>query len=409
MSPSRHDESGGVEGVRSPVLLVTEVFPPQTGGSGRWFWELYRRMPQRECVIVAGEHPRQEAFDRGHDLRLRRAPLSFTTWGIASFQGLQQYGAAAARLARLARRENVRILHCGKCLPEGLLGRMLKLWRGLPYVCYVHGEELNLASGSRELTWLTRRVLHGAEFAIANSRNTFHLLRNTWGLPDDRIRVLHPGVDTKKFVAAPRNVQWRAERGWCDRRVVLTVGRLQKRKGHDVMLRALAQIVRGAPDVLYAIVGDGEEHSSLIELVGQLGLSSHVQFVGEVDDDELLRCYQQCDLFVLPNREVGGDIEGFGMVLLEAQSCGQAVVAGVSGGTAETMRVPETGRLVRCDSPDELAQVVSGLLGDPAQLSAMRETARQWVVRRFDWSALTRQAAELFGIEPGTAIGYVDG
>jgi phosphatidylinositol alpha-1,6-mannosyltransferase len=365
-------------------------------------------MSPRDCVIVAGEHPRHEAFDQGHDLRLHRMPLSFTTWGIGSFRGLQQYGGAARRLDALVRREGVHILHCGKCLPEGLLGWLLKRWRGVPYICYVHGEELKLTATSRELRWLTRRVLHGADFAIANSRNTFQLLRNTWSLPDERIRVLHPGVDTQKFVAAPRNVQWRAQRGWCDRPVVLTVGRLQKRKGHDVMLHALASIAQAVPDVLYAIVGDGEERASLGELVNRLGLNRHVQFLGELNDDALVSCYQQCDLFVLPNREVGGDIEGFGIVLLEAQSCGQAVVAGLSGGTAETMLVPKTGRLVPCETPDELAQVVSELLTDSAQLAAMRETARQWVVRQFDWSTLTRQAAELFDIEPRMPIGCVD-
>jgi phosphatidyl-myo-inositol dimannoside synthase len=365
-------------------------------------------MSPRDCVIVAGEHPAHEEFDRRHDLRLHRMPLSFTTWGIGSLRGLEQYGKAARRLNALVRRENVRILHCGKCLPEGLLGWALKRWRGIPYVCYVHGEELNLASRSRELTWLTRRVLHGAEFAIANSGNTFQLLRNTWGLPEGRLRVLHPGVDTKKFVATPRDVQWRAQRGWCDRPVVLTVGRLQKRKGHDVMLHALGPIARAVPNVLYAIVGDGEERASLGDLVDRLGLNGHVQFLGELSDDELLCCYQQCDLFVLPNREVGGDIEGFGIVLLEAQSCGRPVVAGLSGGTAETMQVPSTGRLVRCDSADELAHVVSGLLTAPAELAAMREPARQWVVHRFDWSVLTRQATELFGIEPSTPTGCAD-
>jgi glycosyltransferase involved in cell wall biosynthesis len=84
------------------------------------------------------------------------------------------------------------------------------------------------------------------------------------------------------------------------------------------------------------------------------------------------------------------------------------VVAGLSGGTAETMQVPSTGRLVRCDSADELAHVVSGLLTAPAELAAMREPARQWVVHRFDWSVLTRQATELFGIEPSTPTGCAD-
>src|SRR5262249_50179864 len=128
-----------------------------------------------------------------------------------------------------------------------------------------------------------------------------------------------------------------------------------------------------------------------------------VQFFGEASEDDLVRCYQQCDVFVLPNRDVGGEIEGFGIVLLEAQACGKPVVAGRSGGTAETMQVPDTGRLVDCESPDELARVVAELLNDSAERARMQDAARRWV-ERFDWSALAFQAAELFGIGPGAAM-----
>jgi phosphatidylinositol alpha-1,6-mannosyltransferase len=110
----------------------------------------------------------------------------------------------------------------------------------------------------------------------------------------------------------------------------------------------------------------------------------------------MVGCYQQCDLFVLPNRQVGKDIEGFGMVLLEAQACGKAVVAGTSGGTAETMRIPQTGRVVDCESSDDLAALVIELLHDPALRGRMGVEARAWVVSHFDWSAPGRQAAHLF-------------
>src|SRR5258708_3250737 len=132
------------------ALLVSEVFPPRTGGSGRWFWEIYRRLPRESCVVAAGEYPGHEEFDRTHDLRLVRLPLTFSTWGVASRAGLRQYGSIARRLWRLARAEHVGMLHCGKCLPEGFLAWLLKRWCGLPYLCYVHGEELNLAATSRE-------------------------------------------------------------------------------------------------------------------------------------------------------------------------------------------------------------------------------------------------------------------
>jgi phosphatidylinositol alpha-1,6-mannosyltransferase len=171
-----------------------------------------------------------------------------------------------------------------------------------------------------------------------------------------------------------------------------------------MMIRALAAIRRTVPDILYAIVGDGEERDSLQELAERLGLSGHVQFLDELDDEGLLHCYQQCDLFVLPNRDINGDIEGFGIVLVEAQACGKAVVAGASGGTAETMCIPETGQVVPCEGPELLAELVAELLADPERRARMGEAGRRWVVERFDWSALTRQAEVLFrGPQPEPA------
>ena len=184
--------------------------------------------------------------------------------------------------------------------------------------------------------------------------------------------------------------------GWGDRPVVLTVGRLQKRKGHDHLILALPAIRQSIPDILYAIVGDGEERAALEAQARREELADHVQFLGELADDDLVSCYQQCDLFVLPNRQVGQDIEGFGMVLLEAQACGKPVVAGASGGTAETMRIPETGQTVSCDGPAELVALLIEVLSDRERLERMGHAARCWAVERFDWESLTRQAQELF-------------
>ena len=388
-------------------LLVSDIFPPKNGGSGRWFWEIYRRLPRAAFVIAAGEDPRQDEFDRGHDLRVVRAPLHLSAWGVRSWQGLKGYWRAVRRLRPLLRSEGVRRIHCGRCLPEGVMALALKWWTGVPYICYAHGEDISTATESREHSWLVRRVFAAADFVVPNSRNTMRILREEWGLPEERVRLLHPGVDTRRFTPAGRDPGARAGLGWGERPVVLTVGRLQKRKGHDQMISALHAVRRALPDVLYAIVGDGEERGPLEELVAREGLGPHVQFLGEPDDETLVRCYQQCDLFVLPNRQVGKDIEGFGMVLLEAQACGKPVVAGDSGGTAETMCIPETGRVVCCDGPDALAALVTELLAAPELRRRMGEEARRWVVGRFDWEVLSRQAAELFRLEPPPVPGKV--
>jgi phosphatidylinositol alpha-1,6-mannosyltransferase len=379
------------------TLLVARIFPPQTGGSGRWFWEIYRRLARNQFVIAAGEDPRQDAFDSGHDLHVVRLPLAMPVLGLRSVTALRGYWRAVRRVGRLAREQGVGMLHCGSCLPEGFIGWLIKALYRIPYACYVHGEEVTGLSKSRELGWMMRRVLGAASFLIANSRNTKRLLLQCTGVPADRIRVLHPGVDTARFRPAGRDLRVRTRLGWRDRPVLLTVARLEKHKGHDQVIRALASVRHAIPDVLYAIVGDGKQREALEGLVAENdGLAHSVQFLGELDDATMIQCYQQCDLFVLANRQVGQDIEGFGMVLLEAQACGKPVLAGASGGTAETMRIPETGRVVPCDGPAELAAAICELMTDRAHMQRMGEAARQWVVERFDWAPLTRQAELVF-------------
>ena len=384
------------------VLLATAVFPPHIGGSGRWFWEVYRRLPREEVVVAAGIHPRQVEFDQTHNLNTVRVPLQMRSWGLSHWRSLWQYAANYFRLARLVRDERIEQIHCGCLLPEGFLAWLLHKRFGIPYLCYVHGEEIGILRQSRELKWMMNRVLGSAQMVIANSRNTCDVLKNHCHVAPDQIGLLHPGVDVDRFLPAERDAEIRKRLGWDDRPVVLTVGRLQARKGQDRLILAMKQLRERFPDLLYVIVGDGEERQNLVNLVRENRLENLVQFRFDTSDDELVRCYQQCDIFALPNREVNGDFEGFGMVLLEAQACGRPVIAGMSGGTAETMQVPTTGRLVCCDQPEPLAELLAELLSDRANLEAMGLTARQWVVENFDWNSLSQQASVLFqSLVPG--------
>lgn len=377
------------------TLLITAVFPPATGGSGRWLWELYRRLPKSDVLVAAGQHPAQAEFDAAHDLNIVRLPLAMSTWGMLSARGLSGYAGNYQRVRQLIKRSRIERIDCGTLLPEGWLAWLIRRTTGVPYRCYVHGEELNVGAGSRELGSMMRWVLRGSQRIIANSRNTSQLLQEHWDVPQQKISVLHPGVDVQRFIPAPRCSDLRQRLGWSDRPVVLTVGRLQKRKGHDRMIQALPAIRDKIPAALYAIVGDGEERTHLERLVSDLKLDGQVLFHGELGDERLIECYQQCDLCALPNREVDGDIEGFGMVLLEAQACGKPVLAGASGGTAETMRVPETGRIVPCEQPEPLAQAVTELLTDAGQRQQMGQAARRWVVEQFSWESLAQQAQRL--------------
>ena len=225
------------------TLLITEIFPPKVGGSSRWFWEIYRRLPREEFVIAAGEDSRQHEFDDAHDLRLRRVPLTFSDWGILSIGAIRDYWRAFRNIERIVKTEGIVRIHCGRLLPEGWVARIIKQRHQIPYVCYVHGEEANTTCrgqsagvlSSRQLRWMTRKVTSDADFVIANSENTKRILMQQWHLPSRRIRLMYPGVDTTQFVPARRDEDVRTALGWKERKVVLVVGRLEARKGHDQM------------------------------------------------------------------------------------------------------------------------------------------------------------------------------
>jgi phosphatidylinositol alpha-1,6-mannosyltransferase len=386
------------------VLVLAEVFPPAQGGSGRWLWELYRRLSDVNVHVVAGHAAEATAFDKTARLPIVRIPLSFRSWGLCNPRGVFEYLRALARLVPLVTRTRPESIHCGKCLPEGLLAAAIEVFTGIPFYCFAHGEELTLAAGSRELTGLTRFVLHRASMIVANSAHTKQMLQNRWSVPKDRITVLYPGVDTTQFVPRPLDPSIRERLGWTGRRVILTVGALQKRKGQDMMIRALPNIRRRFPDVLYAIVGEGWERDYLEQIAREHGVTDVVQFLGVPDDERLIECYQQCDLFALPNRQVGWDFEGFGIVLLEAQACGRPVLTGRSGGTCETLSPTRTGVLASCDTPDAVAEAVSALLDNPRR-AAMGIEARNWAVKNFDWIVLTEQARSAFSLGSAQRVG----
>jgi len=381
------------------TLLLSEIFPPRTGGSGRWLWEIYRRLSRQQLLICAGTHPRQAEFDARHDVPLLRIPLTLPSWGLRSAGALRDYGRLFNLVRRLKKQHAVTEVHCARMLPEGWVGWMARRALGLSYLVYVHGEETNYGMQSRELGWMMRRVLASARLVVANSHNTAAILREQWSVPAEQIEVLHPGVDVQEFTPTTDSGALRRKLGWQGRRVLLTVGRLQARKGHDHLIRALPAIREQIPEVHYAIAGEGEERPRLESLVNRLDLQRHVQWLGELTDQELVESYQACDLFVLPNREIDGDIEGFGMVLLEAQSCGKPVIAGDSGGTAETMHIPHTGKVIDCTNPDTIAAETASWLRDEPLLIEKGRAARSWVTDRFAWPTLSRRAAKILGLD----------
>jgi phosphatidylinositol alpha-1,6-mannosyltransferase len=385
------------------VLLISEIFPPRHGGSGRWFYELYRRLEPGSVTILTQDNGQQgdEAVDAEFPQRIQRIAMASVSWGLLSLTGLMFYARTLLRVLRL-RPAGLSQIHCGRTIPEGFIGLLAARLLRKPLLCYVHGEDIEVARTSRELTWIVQRVLHGAEQLICNSQNTRSLLMEHWQVPTQKIEVINPGVDEQTFCPAEPDAEFRAKYGWTDRFVCLTVGRLQRRKGHDKMIEAIPHLLEDISNLFYVIVGQGDNYPNLVAEVERLGVGQQVQFLNEIEDEDLIRCYQQCDLFILPNRSDGNDIEGFGMVLVEAQSAGKPVIAGDSGGTAETMNIGKTGIIADCTDPENIAAAIRSVQSGMEEGRFQPETCRQHVLDKLTWDKHTARAVAVFEQVGGT-------
>jgi phosphatidylinositol alpha-1,6-mannosyltransferase len=367
---------------RPGILLVTELFPPSVGGSAELLANTYQRV---ESVATTVLTDRSGTKGRpGQRLSVRHASLRTRQWGLMHPAGLANH-LHVARHIWTSSRHGIGAVHCGRALPEGLSAMLAHAAGAPPYLCWAHGEELAYMRSSRELRWLAAQVFRRSRAVVANSQNTADLLA-PFGVEPAKIHVVRPGVDAGRFrpdLAGAARL--RRELAPDNHIVCLTVGRLQKRKGHDVVIEALAALGTAASHVTYVIVGDGEERVRLESLVRERGLGSAVVFKGRVDGAELASYYAAADIFVHPNRIEGNDFEGFGIVFLEAAACGLPVIAGNSGGVPEAVVHGETGLLVSGTDVGELKTALLALLTAPEKRRALGHAGRSRAATQFTW------------------------
>jgi phosphatidylinositol alpha-1,6-mannosyltransferase len=221
-----------------------------------------------------------------------------------------------------------------------------------------------------------------------------------------RLAQLSPGVDVDRFTPEAEGAAVRARHGLGRAPVVVCVSRLVARKGQDVLVAGWSRVLARHPGARLLLVGGGPLEASLRRAVARRGLADSVSFTGPVPPGELPQHYAAGDVFAMPcrTRRAGLDVEGLGMVFLEAAACARPVVAGTSGGAPEAVRDGVTGRVVDPRSPSAVADAIADLLDDPVRARAMGVAGRDWVEERWSW---TRIAATLAGIlDPDESSGY---
>lgn len=272
------------------------------------------------------------------------------------------------------------------------LGLWISKWVKLPFVIYAHGNEiLSVLYGGWEKH---RLALRRADRVLAISHFTANLVQKA-GVERDRIEVIQLGCEIDHFrPLSPKNELRQKLLGSRYRdRVILTVGNIVARKGHDMVIRSLPAILRDVNDVTYLIIGDGPYRGYLEQLAMAVGVHDHVIFGGRVSDEDLPDIYALADVFVMPGREQSDacDVEGFGLVYLEANACAKPTIGGRSGGIPDAVEDGVTGLLVDPNDPENIADAIKRLLTDSALAMRMGQEGRLRVIRDFNWaSAATR-------------------
>lgn len=370
------------------LLVVTQDFPPAVGGIETYTSELVQRWARREgeLEVVAPSMPQDVPIDDAMPVPVTRVK---TRSDLLPLTGL----ATVSRRAR-AFQPDVAFHAQWQTVGTSLLAQRLT---GFPrrIVCAAHGREL-LLNPAEDLpllkqgyNTLRRLLLRGPDLFTPVSRYTADLLRDQ-GVPSSRLRIVPNGTDPERF--RPLDAGPLRERlGLTDNTVMLTVGRLVARKGIDTTLRALPDILEAVPDLTYLVAGTGPDRDRLEHIAETLGVRDRVHFVGHVPFDELPSYYNVADLFVMPSREEPPDVEGFGIVFLEAGACGTPVIGARSGGIPDAIRDGETGLLVPPVAPTALADAATRILTSPELAARLGEQGRRRVVNETSWDQVAER------------------
>ncbi|WP_219420400.1 glycosyltransferase family 4 protein [Pseudonocardia nigra] len=361
------------------TLLVTNDFPPRTGGIQSYLQALADRLPAGALVVYAPAWPGAAEFDAAAGYPVHRHPTSL----------MLPVPAVACRAVALAREHEAGTVWFGASAPLGLLGPVLRRRAGIErVVASTHGHEVGWAMlpGARQAL---RRIGRDADAFTTISRYTRGRVAAAFG-PDAALEVLPSGVDAEVFRPDPAaRTELRRRYGLGEAPVVSCVSRLVARKGQDVLIRALPRVRAAVPGARLLFVGNGPDRGRLRRLATDVGVADHVVFTGPVPAAELPAHYAVGDVFALPCRTRGGglDVEGLGIALLEAAATGLPVVAGDSGGAPETVWDGHTGHVVDGRDQRVVADAVAGLLADPDRARRMGAAGRAWMLRDWSWPA----------------------
>lgn len=367
------------------TLIVTNDFPPRQGGIQSFVHQLAIRQPAGSVVVYASDHEGAAEFDAEQPFPVVRHPGGL----------LVPTPRVRRRAAEVLREHACTAVWFGASAPLGLLAPALRDAGAERLVATTHGHEIGWAMlpGGRQAL---RRIGNHCDVITYLGEYTRRRLAPAFG-PHATLRRLAPGVDVETFHTGTDGSLVRVRHGLVGRPLIVCVSRLVPRKGQDTLIEALPIVRRSVPDAALLLVGRGSYHDDLLRLAGERAVAEHVVLTGGVPYEQLPAHYAAGDVFAMPcrTRRGGMDVEGLGIVYLEASALGLPVVAGDSGGAPDAVREGETGYVVDGRDRHAVAERLVTLLTDAELRARLGEQGRAWVQRDWRWDVIAEHLREL--------------
>lgn len=376
----------------SPILCITNDFGPRAGGIETFVIGLIERMPFGSVIVYTSQQGDTTSYDRNW----------LEKYGVEVIRDKSKVLLPSPRIARtvqsLVRERGITKAFFGAAAPLGLLSHGLRRAGVTRIVALTHGHEVWWAK-LWPFSWAIRRIGNGVDVLTYLGEFTRSAIARPLSKNAQSAMVrIAPGIDTSHFAPVADAVDLKRELDLHEKRVIVSVGRLVHRKGQDTLVEALPQILKSYPDAHILFVGVGPHLEYIHKRAIQLGVLGSISFVGRVQYSELPRFISVGEIFAMPSRSrlAGLEVEGLGIVYLEASACELPVVGGRSGGAPDALIEGETGFAADGLSAESVAQSIVALLADPIRARTMGKRGREWIINEWEWRHWSKRFNELF-------------
>jgi phosphatidylinositol alpha-1,6-mannosyltransferase len=373
------------------ILCVTNDFGPRTGGIETFVMGLIERLsPGSVIVYTSGQGDTREYDQRWLD-----------QFGVRVIRDRSKILLPTPRVSSAIKKvittENLQVIFFGAAAPLAIMAGRFRKVGVQKIVALTHGHEVWWAK-LWPFNWAIRYIGASVDHLTYLGDFTRHEISRALSSKASAAMVkIAPGIDTNHFAPQASAEQLRATLGLTDKKVIVSVGRLVHRKGQDSLIAALPEILQRHPSAHILLVGEGPYRKHLEKMVADLKVDDAITFIGRIQHADLPRYICVGDIFAMPSRSrlAGLEVEGLGIVYLEASACELPVIAGISGGAPDAVLEGETGICVDGTNPSEIASAVISLLDDSLRASAMGKRGREWIYSNWRWEIWAGNFIEL--------------